>query len=113
MPVQRRAGKVSNLVYPRFAIMDSESKSNCHTCPMHSSCEPADRADGGEKLSGWPLVGQATAYFLLPLVAAIAAVAIVKGEEMRILAGVGAFVISAAAAAVVGVWVRRRRKVTQ
>ena len=89
--------------------MDSESKSNCRSCPVHSSCRP----DGDDGLSGWPLVGQATAYFLLPLAAAIAAAAAVKSENMRIAAGVGTFVLTAAAAAVMGLWTRRRRKAHQ
>ncbi len=90
--------------------MDSESKSNCHTCPMHSSCEPTDRADGDGELSGWSLAGQAAAYFLLPLAAAIAAAAMVKSENMRIAAGIGAFVLTVATAAIIGIGIRRGRK---
>ena len=92
-----------------FAIMDSESKSSCRSCPIHSSC----RNDDGNKLSGWPLVGQAMAYFLLPLAAAIAGAATVKSENLRILIGCGSFAIAIAASAIIGLWVRQRRKITQ
>ncbi len=79
---------------------------------MHSSCGSTDRTDD-DGLSGWSLVGQSAAYFLLPLAAAIAAAAAVKGENMRIAAGVGTFVLTAAAAAIIGLYVRRKRKVTK
>jgi hypothetical protein len=69
--------------------------------------------DDGKKLSGWPLVGQAMAYFLLPLAAAIAGAATVKSENLRILIGCGAFVFALATAAIIGILTQRRRKVTQ
>ncbi|MCD4699482.1 MAG: hypothetical protein K8R91_02795 [Phycisphaerae bacterium] len=91
--------------------MDSESKSDCRSCPIRSSCR--SDGDGDSGLSGWSLAGQAAAYFLLPVSAAIAAAAAVNGENMRIAAGVGAFVVASAAAAIIGLYVRRRRKVSQ
>lgn len=89
--------------------MDSINEPDCRKCPMHTSC----RTDSGDELSGWPLAGQAMAYFLLPLVAAIAAAAAARSENMRILAGVVTFVLTAAATAIIGLWIRRRRKEPQ
>ncbi|MDY7009872.1 MAG: hypothetical protein SVV80_03880 [Planctomycetota bacterium] len=86
---------------------------------MRSSCLPTDRqagrseGDSDSGLSGWSLVGQSAGYFLLPVAAAITAATWVKGENMRIAAGVGAFVLTSAAAAITGLYARRRRKVSQ
>ena len=110
--VQRRIGSVPNLIYLVLNGMQDRNETSCRSCPMHSSCESAGRDDAGDGLSGWSLAGQSAAYFLLPLAAAIAAAAAVERENMRIAAGVGTFVLTAAAAVIIGLYVRRKREIS-
>ena len=91
-----------------------EKGTSCHSCPFSAVCSA--RPSGGEDVqeaSGCKLVSQAIVFFLLPIAAAIVVAAMVKGENVRILAGIGTFIIVSAAVAMIGWYLRRKRKVNE
>jgi len=90
-----------------------EKGTSCHSCPLHKGCT-AKRGDGeAVEASGCRLVTQAVVYFLLPIVLAIVAAASVEGENLQILGGLGTFVIVSAAVAMIGWYLRRKRKANE
>jgi len=91
-----------------------DKEASCHTCPLSALCsaQPSGEEDVREA-TGCKLVSQAIAFFLLPIAAAIVVAAMVKGENVRILAGIGTFIIVSAAVAMIGWYLRRKRKVNE
>lgn len=88
-----------------------EKGTSCHSCPFSALCSP--RSGGAEDIqeaTGCRLVSQATAFFLLPIAAAIVVAAMVKGENVRILASIGTFAIVSAVVAAVSWFLRRKRR---
>lgn len=81
---------------------------SCRGCEKRDACCADGSAPGADEISGKALVGQAAAFFLLPVAVAIVAAA-AAGSERSILAGsIGLFGALAAAAGVN--WTIRRRR---
>ena len=79
--------------------MDEQSAS-CGGCALRGACERVDSDPRGRALSGGRLAGWAVACFLVPVAAAATAAALVEGATASVLAALGGFVVTAAAAAV-------------
>ena len=88
-----------------------DKEASCHTCPLSALCsaQPSGEEDVQEA-TGCKLISQAIAFFLLPIAAAIVVAAMVKGENVRILASIGTFIIVSAAVAAVSWFLRRKRR---
>jgi len=81
---------------------------SCRGCEKRDACCADGSAPGPGEVSGGSLVGQAAAFFLLPIAVAIAAAA-VAGTERSILAGSIGLFGTLIAAAVVSRAIRRKR----
>ena len=88
--------------------MNETTESSCRACPAGESCRSVRPPAEAEDVPPGRVVGQSIAYFLLPIVAAIAAAAAADGELGRIVAGCSAFAGAVILAAGGGHLLRRR-----
>ncbi len=78
----------------------------CNSCSLSDACGGGS-APGGP-LSGGRLALRAVLCFVVPIVAAIVAAAVVSGQDERFAAGLGALLVTAGAVAIVAKFWRRR-----
>ena len=87
-----------------------DKEASCHSCPLSAFCSRPSGTENDQEATGCKLVGQAIAFFLLPIASAIVVAALVNDENTRILVGFSTLIFVSAVVAAVSWFLRRKRR---